>query len=52
MAEFTLQAGEIKDPLCRVTLEITVPGRPIVMLVPIMFLNGNVTGVQMSQEWR
>jgi ADP-ribosylglycohydrolase len=39
---FTLQAGQVAQPMQRGVLEITSPGRPTVMLVPLTLYNGNV----------
>jgi ADP-ribosylglycohydrolase len=39
--EFTFTAAKVDRPLNRAVLEITIEGRPTVMLVPIQLLNGN-----------
>ena len=39
--EFTLQAERVPRNVNRMVLELTVDGRPTVMLVPIILLNGN-----------
>lgn len=40
--EFQVQIEQVRGPLERAAVEITIAGRPTVMLVPIMFLNGNL----------
>ncbi|MCL2701154.1 MAG: ADP-ribosylglycohydrolase family protein [Phycisphaerae bacterium] len=38
---FQLTAGELREGVTRAVLEITADSRPTVMLVPVMFTNGN-----------
>jgi len=40
--EYVLTADHVTRSLNRAVLEVTIEGRPTVMLVPIMLLNGNV----------
>jgi len=40
--EFTFTAPKVERPMNRAVLEITIEGRPTVMLVPIQLLNGNL----------
>jgi len=40
--EYVLTADRVTRSLSRAVLEITIEGRPTVMLVPIMLLNGNL----------
>lgn len=42
--EFEFTAGKIEKSMNRAVLEITVEGRPAVMLVPLTLLNGSVMG--------
>jgi hypothetical protein len=42
VVEFTLETDRVSQPLNRLVVEITSPGRPLVMLVPIMLLNGDL----------
>lgn len=42
--EYGLTAGRISQSMNRAVLEITIAGRPTVMLVPVTLLNGNVKG--------
>jgi ADP-ribosylglycohydrolase len=44
--EFTLQAPEIKTSLVRAVVELTADGRPTVVLVPVMLMNGNVLPIE------
>ena len=39
---FTLETDTVRGPLQRAAVELTIPGRPTVMLVPIALLNGNL----------
>jgi len=39
---FTVHAGEVTDSVVRCIVELTVDGRPTVMCVPVVLLNGNV----------
>jgi len=39
---FQFTAGELREPVTRAVLEITADSRPTVMLVPVMFTNGNL----------
>jgi len=41
-ATFELTCDEMRDPTMRAVLEITIDGRPTVMLVPVMLTNGNL----------
>jgi ADP-ribosylglycohydrolase len=38
---FTFRADRVTQPTNRAVLELTCPGRPTVMLVPVVFQNGN-----------
>ncbi len=40
-AVFQVEIPDVVTPLNRVVIEITLDGRPTVMLVPVMLLNGN-----------
>ena len=42
--EFKVTADRVDRPLHRLVLEVTIDGRPTVMLVPITLLNGSLTG--------
>ena len=39
---FTLQTGRVEGSLVRLAVELTIDGRPTVMLVPITLINGNL----------
>lgn len=39
---FQITAHKLDQPLARAVIEITIPGRPTVMLVPVMLLNGSL----------
>lgn len=41
---YTIIIPQISIPLTRAAFEITIAGRPTVMLVPVMLLNGNLVG--------
>lgn len=41
-AEFELCAARVVGDVARFAVEITIPGRPTVMLVPVMLVNGNL----------
>jgi ADP-ribosylglycohydrolase len=41
---FSFEAPLLREPLSRAVLEITSPGRPLTMLVPVTFLNGTLVG--------
>jgi hypothetical protein len=41
-ATFTLEAPAVRAPMNRAAVELTVAGRPTVMLVPITLMNGNL----------
>ena len=40
--KFTLQAEKVDRAMNRAVLELTIEGRPTVMLVPVTLMNGNV----------
>ena len=40
--EFTLFSEKVKEFVNRFAVEITIEGRPTVMLVPVVLLNGNI----------
>jgi ADP-ribosylglycohydrolase len=42
-AEFVVEAEVVRDPLTRMVVELTIPGRTTCMLVPITLLNGNLS---------
>ncbi|MFO8007689.1 MAG: ADP-ribosylglycohydrolase family protein, partial [Candidatus Brocadiia bacterium] len=42
--EFALRTDEVRQALTRFVVELTIEGRPTVMLVPVMLLNGNGAG--------
>ncbi|MFZ2657904.1 MAG: ADP-ribosylglycohydrolase family protein [Victivallales bacterium] len=42
--DFELSAGKLNRSMNRAALEITIEGRPTVMLVPVTLLNGSVMG--------
>ncbi|MCL1857275.1 MAG: ADP-ribosylglycohydrolase family protein [Kiritimatiellaeota bacterium] len=41
VAEFAFTLPTLPQPMIRAVLEVTVPGRPTVMLVPVMFIAAN-----------
>ena len=43
--EFQVEAERVDRPMNRLVVEITIDGRPTVMLVPITLLNGNIEPV-------
>jgi hypothetical protein len=40
---YTVQTDRVTQTMNRAVLEITMEGRPTVMLVPVTLLNGNLT---------
>lgn len=40
--EFTLEAERVESAMSRLVVELTIDGRPTVMLVPVTLLNGNL----------
>ncbi|MFH0921470.1 MAG: hypothetical protein V1913_14055 [Fibrobacterota bacterium] len=42
--KYTLVAEKVERTLNRAVLEITIEGRPTVMLAPVTLMNGNVQG--------
>lgn len=42
--DFEFSAGKLTRPMNRAALEITLEGRPTIMLVPVTFLNGSAIG--------
>jgi hypothetical protein len=40
--DFTFKAPKFERSMNRAVLEITIEGRPTVMLVPVQLLNGNL----------
>lgn len=40
---FTVQADQVVAPLTRLAVELTSPGRPLAMLVPVTLVNGNLS---------
>jgi len=45
VVEFSVEADPVSEAFNRLVVEITSPGRPTVMLVPIMLLNGDLAPV-------
>ena len=39
--EFTFETPLVREPMNRAVLEITIPGRTTIMLIPVTLLNGN-----------
>ena len=42
---YQVEVAQVKQPLIRAVIEITIGGRPTVMLVPVLLVNGNVLSV-------
>ena len=42
VAAFTVQTDRVESQAVRLAVEITIDGRPGVMLVPVVLLNGNL----------
>jgi ADP-ribosylglycohydrolase len=47
MVEYTIEVDQVRDALNRLVLEITSPGRPMVMLIPITLTNGDLIAVRL-----
>lgn len=41
-AEFSVEVDDLVEPVARAVIEITSPGRPTTMLVPVTFVNGSL----------
>ena len=41
---YELMAERVETPIVRFAVELTITGRPTVMLVPVMLVNGNLVG--------
>ena len=48
VVQFSLQTESVERSMNRAVLEITIEGRPTIMLVPITLLNGNIQPVTAS----